>query len=382
MKITDVRILRLALPTDTWEMVAIETDDHITGWGEVSDSFLVGGLVHVLETAKSLLVGKNPLEMVSCMQPFRAWRYPVLEDVRPYAVAVSGIDQALWDITAKHYGVPLYKLYGADGVVSVPLYANLNKGLRRERQPEVLAERAYEARKAGFQMVKCTPFDEVNRDKADVDLDPAFARLHAIGTAVPFDTVAIDCHQRFDRQRLGVMVRRMMDAFGAPYWLEDPVPVFDYDAVAQIANKYPEIRWAAGEDSMGLSQILRTMQSKQYEILMPDVKFIGGPSAIKGLIPVAVASGNRVTMHNPSGIIATAHSAHLTALCGDGIPMEFPFEAVPERSQLLSLPEHIEHGSYVFSDKPGIGVEIAPEAWREFGYWYGKGEWQRLDGGC
>ena len=79
------------------------------------------------------MVGKDALLINECTSPLRKWSYPHLDTIRAQATALSGIDQALWDAMAKHYKLPLYKLYGADGRTRIPLYANLNKALRNNR---------------------------------------------------------------------------------------------------------------------------------------------------------------------------------------------------------------------------------------------------------
>lgn len=378
MKITDVQIYKLELPTDQWMLVEVETDEGISGWGEVTGSCDDLGLAGILREEKDRLIGQNPLHIQECERGFCQWTYPVLRTIRTYATALSGLDQALWDVTAKHYGVPLYKLYGGDGQTEIPLYANLNKALRKERSPGALAENGALAAKAGFQMVKCTPFDEINPTKVDNDSGKAWERLEALAASVPIGRIAIDCHQRFERHTLARMVEEMMKRFGTPYWIEDPVAVLDYETMRCMNRRYPSIRWAAGEDALDMKQLLTTMYSGCYEVLMPDIKYIGGPSAVKALIPAAEGYGCKVTLHNPNGIIATAHSAHASALCESPLPMEYPFAAVADR-ELLSVPhELVRNGAYVFNGEPGIGVSISDEAMREYGFRYVNGHFEKI----
>jgi len=378
MKITNVEIYKLELPTDQWMLVEVETDEGISGWGEVTGSCDDQGLAGILREAGERLVGLNPLHIQEREQEFCRWTYPVLRTIRTYATALSGLDQALWDVTAKHYGVPLYKLYGGDGKTEIPLYANLNKALRKERSPKALAENGALAVKAGFQMVKCTPFDEINPTNVDNDSEKAWERLEALISAVPIGRIAIDCHQRFERHTLARMVEEMTGRFGNPYWIEDPVAVLDYETMHFMNQKYPAVRWAAGEDALDMKQILTTMCSGCYEVLMPDIKYIGGPSAVKGLIPAAEGYGCKVTLHNPNGIIATAHSAHASALCKSTIPMEYPFAAVADRELLATPHEVVRDGFYILNGEPGIGVAISDEAMREYGFRYQNGHFEKL----
>ena len=378
MRITDIQIYKLELPTDQWMLLSVETDEGYCGWGEITGSCDDLGIAGVLWEVRQALLGKNPLHIQECDKLLSRWTYPVLRNIRTYASALSGLDQALWDVTAKHYKMPLYKLYGGDGKKEIPLYANLNKALWRERSPEILARNGALAKKAGFQMVKCTPFDEIHPLDSEISLEKALNRMEALAEEVPIEKIAVDCHQRFGRYSLGRMVEEVTRRFGIPYWIEDPVDVLDYDTMRLMNQKYPYIRWAAGEDALNMKQILTTMYSGCYEILMPDIKYIGGPSLIKALVPAAEGYGCQVTMHNPNGIIATAHSAHVSALCESALPMEYPFAAVADR-ELLAVPQEIvREGSYVFSDEPGIGVEISRDAMKEFGFHYRDGRFERI----
>ena len=135
MKITDVQICRVTLPTDRWLLVCVETDEGHRGWGEVTGSMDDHGLAALLEGLKPTLIGRNPLNIAECERPFHQWTYPVTRTIRTYSTALSGLDQALWDVTARHYGLPLYRMYGAGEKKSIPLYANLNKAIRQKRRP-------------------------------------------------------------------------------------------------------------------------------------------------------------------------------------------------------------------------------------------------------
>lgn len=378
MKITDVQICRVTLPTDRWLLVCVETDEGHRGWGEVTGSMDDHGLAALLEGLKPTLIGRNPLNIAECERPFHQWTYPVTRTIRTYSTALSGLDQALWDVTARHYGLPLYRMYGAGEKKSIPLYANLNKAIRQKRRPEDLEKNGVLAAQAGYAMLKCTPFDEVNPANVDLDLDAGFRRLEALARHVSIERIAIDCHQRFERYTLSRMLSRLLDDFGVPYWVEDPVDVKDYDAMRTVIARYPQIRWAAGEDALTYDMMNQTMQSRCYEMLMPDVKYIGGPSVVKNVMAYGEGLGFKVTLHNPNGLIATAHSAHLSALSRFETMMEYPFMAVPERELLCEPMEQVHDGRYWFSEEPGIGIELKPEVFRTYGERFVNGRWERM----
>ncbi|MDY0287568.1 MAG: mandelate racemase/muconate lactonizing enzyme family protein [Sphaerochaeta sp.] len=378
MKISNVRVYTINLPTDTWMLVTIETSNGIVGWGEITDSFNDTSLAEIIVEARQALIGKNPLHIQDCLKDFYTWVYPVKNSIRLYRTALSGLDQALWDISAKFHNLPLYALYGGDGTSSIPLYANLNKAIRNNRSAQALKDSGELAYKAGFKMVKCTPFDEITPRSTYNILDRGFERFAALAEALPIGAISIDCHQRFERHTLSQMVERVLTEYGNPYWIEDPVDILDYKTMEIMNSRFPEVLWAAGEDSINERQLHTTIASGTYGVLMPDVKYIGGPSVVKSIIPYAQALGFRVTLHNPNGIIATAHSAHLSALCQNDFPMEFPFQAVMQREILATPQEMIKDGRYVFTDAPGIGIEITKEALKEYGTEFHHGAWKAI----
>ena len=378
MVISDIQVIRMSFPNDEWDLVRMHSDDGAAGWGEISSSMNIAGTAAFIEELRDVLIGRDVRDIDLIMRDIERWEYPVRNDLRTFRCAVSGINQCLWDLFAKSLGVPLRTVYGAASVKSIPLYANLNKALRRDRRPEVLAEHASKAAAAGFSFLKCTPFDEIRPDDPDAPLDPGIERIRIVSGSAPISRIAIDCHQRFSRFTLARMVRRVLEEFGNPYWIEDTVYIDDYDTQRLIMEDFPEVRFAAGESAINEMQLLRTIDSGVYDVIMPDVKFIGGPGAVLSTSRTAELKGRQVSIHNPNGLIATAHSANLTAALRHAQPLEFPFMAIPERSQYSSSGEAIDSGRYVFSDFPGLGIEIGREALREFGRVFNNGYWKEF----
>lgn len=376
MRITDIQTLRVKVPNDTWDIIRILTDEGIYGWGEVSSSLDIDGVSSSIDEIKQIIVGHSPSEVESLTYKMESWMYPSKKDMRCYRCAISGINQALWDLFAKEMGIPLYQLYGSSEK-SIPLYANLNKALRNNRSSSQMGSNAEKAMKEGFSFVKCTPFDEIQPNSDRIDFRESFKRLGAVVEAASIENTAIDCHQRFNRYSLARMIEKIEKEYGIPYWIEDTVDILDYGAQRTIVNRYPEIRFAAGEDSVNPSQIIRTINSDCYDVIMPDVKYIGGPSSVKSISGYAEIQGKMVSLHNPNGLISTAHSAHLSALLRTRMPMEFPYMATPERKEMASPTETIIDGVYVFNDAPGIGVELKEDVLIDSAEVFEKGKWNK-----
>ena len=287
LKIVSVEVFRVSPPNEKWVFLAVNTDEGLTGWGEITGSTNDDAAAQLAAGLEKDLKGKDPLNLIECTAPFYQWQYPAIKTNRIVSCVWSGIDQALWDLAARYHKMPLYQMLGGCGNNSIELYANLNRGLRFSRSPEALQKRGEEARKNGFKIVKCTPFDEVNPSLDDNNIEKGLERLEALLAVVPIEYVAIDCHQRFVRYSFARFINTLVHKYGLPYWVEDPVADDDTKAFDKINAKHPEIRWAGGEDIFEFNGMFELMKSGIYDILMPDVKYIGGVSVVKSLIPFA-----------------------------------------------------------------------------------------------
>lgn len=209
-------------------------------------------------------------------------------------------------------------------------------------------------------------------------IEKGLERLEALLAVVPIEYVAIDCHQRFVRYSFARFINTLVHKYGLPYWVEDPVADDDTKAFDKINAKHPEIRWAGGEDIFEFNGMFELMKSGIYDILMPDIKYIGGVSVVKSLIPFAEGVGFKVTMHNPHGPISTAHSAHVSTLSRNKMPMEYPWASSSERHACTIPSEPIWDGAYHLSDEPGIGLKPAEEFLSKYGEVWMNGRWMLL----
>jgi galactonate dehydratase len=375
MIIKNIQVYRVQPPGDTWVWVSVTTDNDVTGWGEISNSGNDEAVAEIVARAGLGLIGKDPRRIMELTAPVADWKFPSPKADRITMTAWSGIDQALWDITAQSFGLPLYHLLGAFGKDTVPLYANLNRGLRSNRLPEALAERGKSALENGFEVVKCTPFDELTPPIYQADLEAAIFRLEALAGVVDWSCIAIDCHQRLNRASLSLFIDYLQEKRATPYWIEDAFPLADLGTLEHFRNRNPSIRWAAGETALHASELLELIMDRGVDVLMPDVKHIGGVSAVRAIIPAIEDTGGWISLHNPSGPISTAFSAHLSALCRHPVPLEYPWK-VTERSGSTFPPEPVQDGKYCLSPtRPGIGLQPNDHFLSEYGQRWASGLW-------
>jgi len=156
MQITSIEPLVLQVNRrGDWLHVLVQTDTGITGIGEASHNSNDALCVATLGVFDQRLVGKNPLEIAGIRQSLRQ-----KEDGRIWNTALSGLEQALWDILGQHLGVPVHTLFGGAVRDRLRLYANINRHVN-ERTPEGFARAASQAADEGFTAIKLAPFDEM-----------------------------------------------------------------------------------------------------------------------------------------------------------------------------------------------------------------------------
>lgn len=365
MKIISVRAWKISPPNDSWLLVSVGTDDGRTGWGEITGSGHDAGALAVCGEAATGMLGADPLDLGARLAPLRHFRYPPLRD-KIAVTAWSGLAQALWDIRARAFGLPLYRLLGGSET-KIPLYANLNRGLFGDRSPAAHARHAEAALAEGFFAAKCTPFDEVTPSSTDAAaLANGLERLRAAADAGGAEKISIDCHRRFAPPLARAFLERL-DGIGRFAWVEDLLDTPHAAAYPELRLAHPRVVWAGGEETTGLREALDTLSGPEKpDVFMPDVKYVCGLDEMGSVCRLGESLGCRLSFHNPSGPVSQAFSAHV-ASAFPGATAEYPFRSVPDR-RLATVPEEpVEGGAYHLSDRPGLGIVPNPECLERHG---------------
>jgi galactonate dehydratase len=247
----------------------------------------------------------------------------------------------------------------------VPLYANLNRGLT-DRSPASFAAQAAAAAAAGFARIKVAPVDGVTPDSADGQANEArlragLDRIAALREALaPGVSLMVDCHWRLTPERAGRLVGDLA-ALGVS-WLECPLPETpaNFAAIAGLrrAATAAGMVLAGAELEIGVAGFLPFLDL--YDVVMPDVKYCGGPAELLRIADAARARGCRIAPHNPSGPIAHAHSVHLAAHPAVDL-LEHQFgESGLFGTLTTGGPPPIAAGTARSGDAPGLGAALDP----------------------
>jgi galactonate dehydratase len=338
-----------------WLFVRIHAEDGTIGIGEASHGRDDARVKYLIETLKPTLIGWNVFEL----ETFRR-RFFRESEGHAYHTAFSGIEQAMWDLAGKVLEVPSYQLLGGKCRNRIRLYANINRATV-DRSPSGFTRNAEQAVAEGFTAIKCAPFDGVSvSDISKGTLTPAIRmgidRIHAIRTAIGPDVdLMVDCHSRFN-PGLIIQTAKTLDDLNL-FWIEDPVPLADLDAVAHVSQS-TSMPIATGERLRTLTDFDQLLKRGRVDYILPDVKHVGGLLGLKKIATLAETTNVKVTPHNPSGPVATAASVQcMASVLNFGI-LEYAWGEVDWRSALVDPPEEIIDGFIELSTRAGLGVSL------------------------
>ena len=346
-------------PKTRWVFVRIEDADGRIGSGEAT----LNGKESALAAAAERLATRALASSSAAPANFAAAIVPV--DLAEAAL-VSAIDQALWDLHAQQAGVRLVDALGGARRESIPLYANINRRTL-ERTPQGFAHSARDAWEAGFRAFKLAPFDEVDAALcADgggaAAMQAGLARVAAVRAQIgPECRLMVDCHWRFDE----ATAARLIDAAAASgvYWIECPLPEIDAHIAALVrlrgrANAHG-IRLAGMEQGIGFAAFQPYCAAGAYDVMMPDVKYIGGLAEMLRAAEAFEAYGVAMSPHNPSGPIAHAVSLQVGAAMASFDALELQFDESPLFDTLAGtdVPARVA-GSSALPIGPGLGVRL------------------------
>lgn len=328
-------------------LVKVTTDEGLFGWGESHHARAPGSIAHLVNTTLSQLVlGMDAADVAGVWARIYKFQLGSHGMGAACAMAMSGLDMALWDIRGKATGWPLYRLLGGSSK-PVPAYAGgISLGYQA---PDSLVEEASGHLAAGYKALKLRVGDTVANDVARMN-----AIRRAFGGDVAILTDANTGYSVEDARR----VMPAMDELGIS-WLEEPFPAHDHRSY-RMARGFGRTPLAAGENHYTRYEFHRVLEDGVISILQPDLSKCGGIT--EALRIAAAASMWKLPIHPHSSMtgLNQAASIHLLA----AIDNAGYFEADVSqgnlfRDRLGSRPWSIaDDGCVRPLDGPGIGVDI------------------------
>lgn len=362
MKITNVEVFHVK---PRWTFVKISTDEGITGWGEA----MVEGRARTVETAimehVPFLIGQDPSRIEFLWQSM--YRNTFYRGGIVLVSAISGIEQALWDIKGKSLGAPIYELMGGVYRNKIRIYGHC-WGATTEK----IITRALERQQKGFTAIKILlePFTANRGVKSYIEGQIArFAQIReAVGDEMD---IAIDFHGRINPD----MAIQIIDGLTPyrPLFVEEACLPENIEAMGLIAQK-SLLPLATGERLVTRFGIKNLLESHAVSVIQPDLCHAGGIAEVRRMAAMAETYYVKVAPHNPLGPISLAANIQLAACTPNFLICEH-FGMKEEwdiGSGYLKTPFVIENGYITIPTTPGLGIEVDEEVIAERTY---PGDW-------
>lgn len=348
MKITAIRNRLMRVERQNWHFVEVETDEGLVGLGEASLEWRERAVAAAVDELSRLLVGQDPTLIEHHWQRMHRhgfWRGGVV-----FGSAISGIDQALWDLKGKRLGVPVYDLLGGPTRQRVRLYTHI-----RGTSAEQAAEHAQSLVARGFTALKMGVPRAASVADERALLRMTLARVEAVRRAIGDDVdLMLDNHGQLppgDAIELG----RALSTFGLLFF-EEPVPPDSPDALAKVAAAHLPLRLATGERLFSKWEYRPVLQQGLVDVAQPDICHAGGFTEVRKIAAMAESAYIRIAPHNPNGPVATMASVHLAAAIPNFLILEMAQQELREPVQRVGL--EIRDGWAQLPTRPGLGIEL------------------------
>jgi D-galactarolactone cycloisomerase len=328
--------------------VKVTTDDGLVGWGESHHGrahLAIAALVNT--TLKGLVLGMDATDVNGVWSRIYKFQLASHGMGAACAMAMSGIDIALWDIRGKAVGWPIYKLLGGTAR-DIPAYAG---GISLGYQPPAsLVEEVGSFVTAGYKAVKLRVGDTPARDAE---------RARAVRAAFSDELVILaDANAGYTAED----ARRVVPAYeeAGLTWLEEPFPAHDWRSYRDL-RAISQLPLAAGENHYTRFEFSRLIEEDAVAFLQPDISKTGGITETMRIAAMASAVKLPIHCHSSMGInmVATVHV--LSAIENSGY-----FEADcsvdnPLRDSLVNPAVRVSNGAIRPNEGPGLGIEVDEE---------------------
>jgi len=363
-----------------WLFLKIETSDGIVGWGEP----VLEGKAHTVETAvhemMEYVIDRDPRHIEDIWQKlYRGAFYrggPILMS------ALSGIDQALWDIKGKFFNTPIYDLLGGGCRSKIRVYQWIGGD-----RPSDVQQAAKTAMQNGYTAVKMNGTDELQIVDNHKKIDELVQRIGAIRDECgPYFDIGVDFHGRIHKP-MARIVARELEPFNLMF-IEEPVLSEHPEEMLEV-RRHCNIPIAAGERLYSRYDFKKFFESGAIDIIQPDLSHAGGISECRKIASMAESYDVALAPHCPLGPIALAACLQLDAVSYNAFIQEqslgIHYNKGSDILDYLVDPSvfNYQNGFVNIPQGPGLGIEINEKIVDEMarkGHRWRNPVWRHTDG--
>lgn len=351
MKITGLRSYMQRDRMRPRVLVAIDTDEGVTGWGECYNHGPDWALPPLLDYLFEQIKGHDPRRIeFLVLKLLQQQRFP------PGALglaAISGIDHALWDISAKAVGKPVFMLLGGHARDRVRVY----NGVYAAPDPKECIDLCTELHETwGFTAFKLSPFRmDLHANRWGRVVKEAGDYFGVLRERCPENwEFAFDAHAKIFEPCQAIQLGNAL-APHDPLFYEEPIRPEHIPAWGRLRQEL-KCPLATGESLYSRFEFLNLLQTGGADIIQPDICVVGGLLEMRKIAALAEAFYVTVAPHNPMGPLATAVNLHFSAAQPNFKILEYklPLETHYVKDPYLPKDGFLE----LRHDRPGWGVEI------------------------
>ena len=342
-----------------WVFIRLTTRSGITGWGEPAVEGKSDSVIAAVRDFAPLLIGKDARKIEDLFQVLTKggfYRGGII-----MMSAISGIEQALWDIKGKSLGVPVYQLLGGAVRNKMRIYSWIGGDNSDE-----LAFGAQQRINNGFTAVKMNVSGQLDLHVSLKKIKEIKKNIQKVRETIGEENdFAIDFHGRVPKN----MVKRFMQELEefSPMFYEEPVlPEFSF--YLNELSLSTSIPLAGGERLVGRSQFRDIIYHGSLDVLQPDLSHAGGIWEVKKIAASAETSGILIAPHCPLGPVSFAAALQFD-FCTHNVLIQETSLGIHYNTGEIDLLSYIsnkedfkiESGFIYRTDKPGLGIEMNEE---------------------
>ena len=352
-----------------WLFVKIETDTPgLVGWGEATLEWQTRAVAGAVEDLTPLLIGQDELRTEHLWQMM--YRAHFFQGGVVTMSAIAGLDSALWDIKAKHLGVPAWQLLGGSVRTALRMYDHLGGGdadiTYGPASEDAFSEAARKSVADGFTALKILAVPMGSALPGLGQLRAAARVMGAVRDAVGEEVdIMVDLHGRTTAAG-AIEYGRALKEF-QPWFFEEPCQPGNAAEMSALARQLP-IPVATGERLVSMHEFRDHLSAGACAVLQPDICHVGGPTAVKKIAAMAESHHVVLAPHNPLGPIATAINQHVGFSTPNFLIQEVMRSDVPWRDEVVWGGLPIIDGHVALPTAPGWGVEVSETEARKHPY--------------
>lgn len=353
-----------------WLFVRIETRDGVVGWGEATCEGRSETVRTAVEQLAEIAVGVDSGRIEDLWQRLTNGSFyrggPIL------ASAVSGVDQALWDILGKRLDAPVHQLLGGAVRDRVRVYGWIGGD-----RPDDVRESAEGARASGLTAVKMNATPALGKLASRAEMLAAVRRAEVVRDVMGDEgDLAVDFHGRVSFPAARRLIHLLEDV--APMFIEEPVVPENSHLFRDLVD-HTTLPIATGERLYSRQEFLPVLAAG-VTVVQPDLSHAGGITETRKIASLAEAHGALLAPHCPLGPIALASCLQVGFATSNHVIQEQSLDIhynvgadlldmLLDASPLTSVDGHITRW-----DAPGLGIELdeaairradeRPHAWR------------------